>query len=210
MFGVENDLVEKLLTVADAERRLELAKAGDEERSRIRSRLVALVNSFLQKIPREEYDYLMLYFLEDVPQRSIGNLFQVTQRAISYRLQRAIKRLQFLVQVADICEQQLSDDLTTLFRCEETTSIVCKVFRVTNLSEVQRQEGSTFFRVRSRFSDAISRLERLDINQIWKSNPELAERIPRYIECLKLVRSNFGILNSSQKRRHNFCVNFVG
>lgn len=213
MFSMEADqdeLIEKLLTEEDAQRRVESSGPSQEDRERMRSKLIALINGFLQRLPSEEYDFLVLYFLENVPQRSIGNLYGITQRAISYRIQRAIKRLKFLIEVAGVDDEEMRDDLNFLFRDPKATDVVCKVFEVTNLSEVQRQEGSTFFYVRSRFCDILARLKKLDPESLERLEEGLSLRVVKYVEALELVQKNFGILNSRRKTRRRFDRYYLG
>lgn len=205
--NIEQELIEKLLTLDDAKRRLELAGPSNEERERMRIHLIGIISNFLSRLPSEEYDFLVLYYLESIPQRSIGNLFGFTQRAISYRIHRAIERLQFLIQITEVDEEQMREDLLQLFKDEEAVNIACRVFRVTNLSEVQRQEKSTFFFVRSRFYDLLKRLKEMDKKQL---EPGLAERVESYIRCLDLVQANFGILNMRRKIRRTFEPFYLG
>lgn len=200
----EYGLIDNLLTQVDADRRLTNSGPSDEERERIRLKFIALTESFLRRLPTEEYDFLVLFYLDSVPQRSIGNLFGITQRAVSYRVSRAVDRLRFLVDIAEVEESQMREDLNSLFEEEEATDIVIRVFRVTNLSEVQRETGQTFFYVRSRFCWVISQLENVDMEVLDSEDPALAERVESYLRVLRLVQSNFGILNSKNKVRRTF------
>ena len=200
----EYGLIDNLLTEVDAMRRLDNAGPTDEERERIRLKFLALTESFLSRLPSEEYDFLVLFYLDSVPQRSIGNLFGITQRAVSYRVSRAVDRLRFLVDIAEVDEQVMHKDITSLYGDNEATNIVVQVFRITNLSEVQRQTRQTFFYVRSRFCWIIAQLENTDLDQLDLENPELAERVESYLRVLRLIQENFGILNSKNKVRRKF------
>lgn len=198
----EQDLIEKILSQEDAERRINSLGPTDEEARRVRERAIALINNFLTRLPVEEHDFLILYYMEDVPQRSIGNLFGITQRAISYRIARAVGRLKFLVDIAEVDIDEMRGDLLTVFPKEqETIDIVCKVFAVTNLSEVQRKENLSFFHVRSRYYYMLETLQAMNLEKLEETNPDLCDRLKTYIRCLELVRDNFGILSSQRKAR---------
>lgn len=200
----EYGLIDNLLTEVDACRRIEQAAPTDAERDRIRLKFIALTEDFLRRLPSEEYDFLVLFYLDSVPQRSIGKLFGITQRAVSYRISRAVERLRFLVSIADVDEETMQHDLIAVFADEEAVDIVLRVYRSTNLSEVQRQTGQTFFYVRSRFCSIIERLEQLDTTEMDVEQPELAGRLESYLRVLRLVQENFGILNARNKVRRLF------
>jgi predicted DNA-binding protein YlxM (UPF0122 family) len=51
---------------------------------------------FIQKLPQREIDLIEMYYKEDKKQKEIAEFFGVTQGAISHRLSRAEKRLDFL------------------------------------------------------------------------------------------------------------------
>src|SRR5690554_5756458 len=53
----------------------------------------------LDRIPQREADLIYLYFIEKKRQADIATIFGVTQAAISYRLDRGIQRLKFLLEI---------------------------------------------------------------------------------------------------------------
>jgi predicted DNA-binding protein YlxM (UPF0122 family) len=61
---------------------------------------------FIQKLPQREIDLIEMYYKEDKKQKEIAEFFGVTQGAISHRLSRAEKRLDFLKKMP-----KLTDDL---------------------------------------------------------------------------------------------------
>lgn len=80
--------------------------AGDYE-----SRVVPL----LDRIPTREADLIYLYFIQRKRQADIATIFGVTQAAISYRLDRGIKRIQFLLSIPPVTEDELRADLPEVF-----------------------------------------------------------------------------------------------
>ena len=60
---------------------------------------------FIEKLPRREIDLIEMYYREDKKQKEIAEFFGVTQGAISHRLSRAIKRLEFLKKMPKLNEE---------------------------------------------------------------------------------------------------------
>lgn len=75
------------------------------------SRIVPL----LDRIPTREADLIFLYFIEKRRQADIATIFGVTQAAISYRLDRGIQRLKFLLNIPQVTEEELRADLPGAF-----------------------------------------------------------------------------------------------
>jgi len=206
-----DDLFEKLLDEEWANLRVESMGPSEEERHRIRLQLLSLLDTFLDKIPKEERDFLLLYYIEGAPQRSIGNLFGITQRAVSYRISRAVERLRYLVEIAEVEEEDMREDLNALFNNTEATDITCLVFRYTNLSEVQRIVNKTFFFVRSRFCAMLDDLKQVDVAALEAiGEAELASRVPEYLRVLGLVVENFGMLKPQKKLQRSWGSYYLG
>ncbi len=69
----------------------------------------------LDRIPEREADLIFLYFIEKKRQADIATIFGVTQAAISYRLDRGIQRLKFLLKIPQVTEEELRTDLPEIF-----------------------------------------------------------------------------------------------
>lgn len=69
----------------------------------------------LDRIPEREADLIFLYFIEKKRQADIATIFGVTQAAISYRLDRGIQRLKFLLNIPQVTEEELRADLPEIF-----------------------------------------------------------------------------------------------
>jgi predicted XRE-type DNA-binding protein len=69
----------------------------------------------LDRIPDREADLIYLYFIEKKRQADIATIFGVTQAAISYRLDRGIQRLKFLLSIPQMTEEELRNDLPEIF-----------------------------------------------------------------------------------------------
>lgn len=141
----------------------------------------------LDRIPAREADLIFLYFIKKKRQADIAAIFNVTQAAISYRLDRGIQRLKFLLQIPQVTEEELRADLLTVFpakascaRCptlteEEDDCPICRGSGVIHIdveilvgmwvttcqSEVATKLGLTQGRVRHRFFKAVKTLEKV-------------------------------------------------
>lgn len=138
----------------------------------------------LDRIPAREADLLFLYFIKKKRQADIATIFDVTQAAISYRLDRGIQRLKFLLRYPQVTEEELRADLLTVFpaktSCARCPSLpddgecpVCKGTRTIHIdveilvgmwvttcqSEVATKLGLTQGRVRHRFFKAVETLK---------------------------------------------------
>lgn len=73
------------------------------------------VAPLLDRIPERESDLIYLYFIQGKRQADIAEIFGVTQAAVSYRLDRGIKRIQFLLSIPQVTEDELRRDLPAVF-----------------------------------------------------------------------------------------------
>ncbi len=147
------------------------------------------VAPLLDRIPERESDLIYLYFIQGKRQADIAEIFGVTQAAVSYRLDRGIKRIQFLLSIPQVSEEELRRDLPNVFPaaspcpkcfgveaeqpCEDI-SCVCKgsgsilidveiligMWATTCQSEVATMLGLTQGRVRHRFFKAVKTLDK--------------------------------------------------
>jgi DNA-directed RNA polymerase specialized sigma24 family protein len=124
----------------------------------------------LDRIPEREADLIYLYFIQRKRQADIASIFGVTQAAISYRLDRGIQRIKFLLSIPQVtddelrkCELQIRNDCSV---CVGKGSILIDVeilvgmWGTTCQSEVAKKLGLTQGRVRHRFFTAVKVLEK--------------------------------------------------
>jgi hypothetical protein len=136
----------------------------------------------LDRIPEREADLIYLYFLQKKRQADIASIFGVTQAAISYRLDRGIQRIKFLLSIPQVTDEELRNDLPEVFpsksvcpKCEVQAKRDCMVcagkgdilidveilvgmWATTCQSEVAKKLGLTQGRVRHRFFTAVKTL----------------------------------------------------
>ncbi len=182
------------------------AEEDDDEREEREARedddaslggLRALVNSsnrermkeFLERIPEREADLLDLYFNKHKRQADIAEIFGVTQAAISYRLDRGLRRLKFLFVIPHVTEEELRRDLPLVPFIQIDVDILVWMWVTTCQSEVASILKLTQGRVRHRFFKARDKLLLA------------AERDPKFEPYAKLydhISHNFNILREVQ------------
>jgi len=113
----------------------------------------------LDRIPEREADLIYLYFLQHKRQADIATIFGVTQAAISYRLDRGIKRIKFLLDIPQVTEDDLRTDLPEVFPDPMDVDILVGMWVTTCQSEVASQLQLTQGRVRHRFFKAVRVLQ---------------------------------------------------
>jgi DNA-directed RNA polymerase specialized sigma24 family protein len=117
------------------------------------------VEPLLDRIPEREADLIFLYFKQYKRQADIAIIFGVTQAAISYRLDRGIQRIKFLLRIPSVTEEELRRDLPGAFPQQIDVNILVGMWSTTCQSEVAKLLGLTQGRVRHRFFKAVRVLE---------------------------------------------------
>lgn len=72
----------------------------------------------LDRIPEREADLIFLYFIQRKRQLDIATIFGITQAAVSYRLERGLQRIRFLLSIPQVTEEDLRTDLPHVFPME--------------------------------------------------------------------------------------------
>jgi DNA-directed RNA polymerase specialized sigma24 family protein len=112
----------------------------------------------LNRIPQREADLIYLYYIQKKRQADIAEIFGVTQAAISYRLDRGLQRIKFLLSIPPVTEDDLRRDLPEVFK-EIDVDILIGMWQTTCQSEVASRLGLTQGRVRHRFFKAVKTLK---------------------------------------------------
>lgn len=118
------------------------------------------IEPLLDRIPEREADLIYLYFIQRKRQADIATIFGVTQAAISYRLDRGIQRIKFLLSIPSVTEDELRSDLPEVFPQPIDVNILVGMWETTCQSEVASKLGLTQGRVRHRFFKAVRTLEK--------------------------------------------------
>jgi len=118
------------------------------------------IEHFLYKIPKREADLITLYHRDRMKQEQIAKIFGITQAAVSYRLHRGIRRIQFLRTIPELDQDSFELELGPKFSGQDL-EILWKMYETTCQSEIAKQMGLTQGRVRHRFFRALGRIKEL-------------------------------------------------
>jgi len=118
------------------------------------------VKPLLDRIPEREADLIQLYYIQKKRQADIAEIFGVTQAAISYRLDRGLQRIRFLLSIPQITEEDMRRDLPSVPFKLIDVDILVGMWQTTCQSEVAARLGLTQGRVRHRFFGAVKVLEK--------------------------------------------------
>jgi len=120
----------------------------------------ANIEQYLHRIPPRERDLVRLYFKDRLKQEQIAKLFGITQAAVSYRLHRGIKRIQFLRTIPELTRVEFDLDIGSKFSAQDT-EILWRMYETTCQSEIAKQMGLTQGRVRHRFFRSLHKIKEL-------------------------------------------------
>jgi hypothetical protein len=143
------------------------------------------VHELLPKIPEREADLIELYFETGLKQAAIAQIFGVTQAAVSYRLERGIHRLKFLISLPQVTEEEMRADLPYVPFKKVDVDILVGMWVTTCQSEVATRLNLTQGNVRHRFFEAVKLLE--------KRGSEEPKFTP-YAQIFSSIANNFTIL----------------
>lgn len=170
------------------------AKTEEEEDAEDLASLLAgsyedRIQPLLERIPAREADLIHLYYIQRKRQADIAEMFNVTQAAISYRLDRGLQRIKFLLSIPPVTEDDLRRDLPLIFK-EIDVDILIGMWQTTCQSEVATRLGLTQGRVRHRFFKAVKTLQ-----QAAEAKTEDAHKFVPYHKVFNAISSKkFNIL----------------
>ena len=147
---------------------------------------VEKVSEKLKLIPPKEADMISLYYMYKKDQADIGKIFGLTQGDVSYRLARAVERLQYLLELPEVDKAQMIEDLRPYMPDTTYLEIMIGMWKTTSQSVVARQLNTTQGRVRYRFVRGI---------EILKNNLQLNKDLDVYVRLFDMVASNYNILH---------------
>lgn len=139
------------------------------------------IERFLLRIPPREADLITLYHRDKLKQEQIAKLFGITQAAVSYRLHRGIRRIQFLRTIPELDKDRFDLELGPEFS-DQDREILWRMYETTCQSEIAKQMKLTQGRVRHRFFRALSKIKDLIANEARKKRVEIQMRAKRASE----------------------------
>jgi DNA-directed RNA polymerase specialized sigma24 family protein len=137
-----------------------LAPDDEEEISEASLPNFNLIGGYLDRIPAREADLITLYYRDRMKQEQIAKLFRITQAAVSYRLHRGIRRIQFLRTIPELVHEQFELELGPKF-VDQDREIMWRMYETTCQSEIAKQMNLTQGRVRHRFFRSLAKIKEL-------------------------------------------------
>lgn len=146
---------------------------------------------YLNRLPKREQDLLYMHFVMKKKQTELGIIFNRTQAAVSYRIKKAIIRLQFLMDVPDVTEEEIQRDLSEIFN-QSDIDIMIGMYRHTCQTQVAKDLGSNQCNIRHRFHKNI---------KILKQQADYVEVYIKYHDLFAKIRDNTNILREVKLSR---------
>lgn len=149
---------------------------------------------FISRLPKREIDLIDMYYREDKKQKEIAEFFSVTQGAISHRLSRACKRLEFLRDMPklrgslrDILKGHFTRfEIDTILLMIETTCQSKTAFLLNKKYRLNGNDRMTQVKVRHKFDRFMERVEKL--------KKESADMIVCY-NLMKYIKNNLYMMH---------------
>jgi DNA-directed RNA polymerase specialized sigma24 family protein len=138
----------------------QLAPSPEEDLSSAKSIDFSSISRYLCRIPPREADLILLYHHDKMKQEQIAKLFRITQAAVSYRLHRGIRRIQFLRTIPELDREIFELELGPKFS-DQDREILWRMYITTCQSEIAKQMKLTQGRVRHRFFRSLQRIKDL-------------------------------------------------
>lgn len=158
-----------------------LDSLGSEELTEEAELRLDRVHEILDLLPPREADFVELYYFRHMKQTDIAEIFQVSQPTVCYRLQRAVARIQFLLELPDLEEGELEDALNGFLSDELDVQIMMHMYETTCQSEAAKRLGVSQGLVRHRFVRSIERMEAV-------------EAMAKYAKTFRMIYDNLNIL----------------
>ncbi len=143
------------------------------------------VERYLCRIPPREADLIHLYHRDKMKQEQIAKLFQITQAAVSYRLHRGIKRIQFLRTIPELDLELFDLELGPKFS-DQDREILWRMYETTCQSEIAKQMNLTQGRVRHRFFRALQKIKDLIAEEAkeLQIRVQMLKKLAKSDECI--------------------------
>ena len=146
----------------DIDELIELNLAPDEEEEIGEASLpdFSLMEKYLDRIPDRESDLITLYCRNGMKQEQIAKMFRITQAAVSYRLHRGIRRIQFLRTIPELSKDMFELEMGPKFT-DQDREIMWRMYETTCQSEIAKRMNLTQGRVRHRFFRSLAKIKEL-------------------------------------------------
>jgi len=146
---------------------------------------IGRVRRLMEQLPAREADFVDLYFFRHINQTDIAAIFGVSQPTVCYRLQRATRRIQFILQLPDITQPQLEVAMGEFLEDPLDAKIMVLMWQTTCQSEAAKQLGLTQGMVRHRFKRSVKRMK---VGASMKVYADMFDTIADNLNLLREVR----------------------
>lgn len=167
-----------------------------EEPSEESARNLERVREVMDGLPPREADFIQLYFFQHKTQTDIAEIFKVSQPTVCYRLQRATKRVRFVLSLPNVTEEELEGVLGSFLSDPEDVRIMLLMFETTCQSAVARRLEITQGKVRHRFMRSTKRMRDL---------PEME----KYAQIFTAISDNLNMLREVKRPERENRINYV-
>jgi DNA-directed RNA polymerase specialized sigma24 family protein len=151
--------------------------------------LIDRVREVLDQIPPREADFISLYYFQKLRQTAIARIFRCSQPTVCYRLQRAAARIEFLMGLPEVNEEDVRSAMRLFLASDMDIDIMVLMYKTTCQSEVAKRLGVSQGMVRHRFIRAVNRMRGIEGLEVYV---ELFDSIANNLNILREVcRSSF-------------------
>jgi len=148
--------------------------------------LIERVRSIMESLPSREADFIDLYYFRKFKQTDIAMIFGVSQPTVCYRLQRATTRIQFILSLPLVNEQEMEVDLAKVFLDDLDIEIMLLMYETTCQSAVASKLEVSQGLVRHRYLRSIDKLKELEGFEV-------------YYQVFRAISENLNILREVQR-----------
>lgn len=167
-----------------------------DEPSEESQRNLERVRDIMNGLPPREADFISLYFFSHKTQTDIAEIFKVSQPTVCYRLQRATKRIRFVLSLPDVTVEEMGTVLESFLTDPEDVKIMLLMFETTCQSAVARRLEITQGKVRHRFMRTTKRM--LDTPALEK-----------YAQIFKAISDNLNMLREVNRPEWDQRIRYV-
>ena len=155
--------------------------------------VIEKVRKILDQLPVIEADFVDLYFFKHVRQTDIAEIFGVSQPTVCYRLQRAIQRIKYLLEVPKVEASELRSELGRFFSDPMDIDILVLMYETTCQSETAKRLGVTQGFVRHRF---IRSLEKMNHHSSMQFYGDVFSAVADNLNLLREVQRTYPKIRS--------------
>lgn len=163
---------------------------SQEELDRIKrqnDRRLDRIKTFWGRIPSKERAMLSLKYLKGMSQTAIGRFYNISQGAVSYRINRALERIRLFNKQISVDEDQIAKDFADFFQEPVVAKVMYLMWFSSNQSETARVLGISQFKARSKWQNGFAILYYFHTGKLLKETvqrktPYSGEKMERFLE----------------------------